>query len=329
MADRPRLIDVAQRAGVSIATASQAFTGHRPVSARTKAAVLKAAFDLGFVADSGARGCAVGMLIRPPEAIPGFGTGPDAFSTISGAVLISLLAAGYSVTSFRSLDDIGQQVGRLDAFVLLHPNRSDEVLRALVARGIPTVAYDQDPGDADFRWWVGPNYRRSMGALLAHVRERGARRPSLVIGSTENMYTTAMLAEYIEDARRVGSPVLVREVDPQSSRDGGRAAVASLLRLPERPDAVVTSSGVFAAGAVDAVRAAGLRCPEDVLIATMTDGVVAARSEPPITAMRHDTQTTARLVTELLQARLRNEVAPQRRGAELELIVRASTTLGR
>ena len=165
MADRPRLIDVAQRAGVSIATASQAFTGHRPVSARTKAAVLKAAFDLGFVADSGARGCAVGMLIRPPEAIPGFGTGPDAFSTISGAVLISLLAAGYSVTSFRSLDDIGQQVGRLDAFVLLHPNRSDEVLRALVARGIPTVAYDQDPGDADFRWWVGPNYRRSMGAL--------------------------------------------------------------------------------------------------------------------------------------------------------------------
>ena len=326
MDTRPRLQDVAARAGVSLTTASHAFSGRRPVSARTKAAVLKAAFDLGFVADARSPRPAVGLLLRPPEAVPGFAAGTASFAALSGAVMVALLGAGYSVSSFLSLDEIGDQVGRLDAFVLLHPNRQDAVLRALVQRGIPTISYDPDPGDGAFPWWVGPDYAASTRAMLRHLDERGARRPALIVGSTRNMYMTSIAAVYLREMQRRGLPPLVRELDPESAVAGGRAATESLLGLREPPDALLTTSGVFAVGAIEALEAAGARVPDDALVATMMDGTVAESHRVPVTAMRSDVHASADRVAALLRRRLAGEPPPPERSRlDLELVARGST----
>lgn len=326
MESRPRLQDVAVRAGVSLTTASHAFSGRRPVSARTKAAVFKAAFDLGFVADARAEHHSVGLLLRPPEAVPGFASGTASFAALSGAVMVALLGAGFSVSSFLTLDDIGDQVGRLDAFVLLHPNRQDEVLRALVRRGIPTVSYDPDPGEGAFPWWVGPDYAASTQSMLRHLSDRGARRPALIVGSTPNMYMTSIAGLYLQEMRRQGLAPLIRELDPESAQAGGRAAAESLLKLREPPDAILTSSGVFAVGAIEAVQTAGGQVPTDLLVACMMDGSVAELSRVPVTAMRLDVHASADHVTALLKRRLRGEPPPPlRHRLELELVERAST----
>ena len=326
MTERPRLRDVAALAGVSPTTASHAFSGHRPVSPATKAAVLKAAFDLGFVMEHGAGQRTVGLLLRPPEAIPGFASGSDAFTSVAGAVLVSLLGAGFSVSSFLTLDDIGAQIGRLDAFVLLHPRRGDEVLRALIQRGIPTVTLDRDPDDEEFPWWISADHVANARTLLDHLRERGARRPALIVGSTQNTYLESIAGVYVQEMRARGLPVLVRELEPVRGQQGGAAAAASLLRTPTPPDAFLTSSDVFAVGAIEAARAQGLGVPEDVLVANMMDSVIAERAAVPITAMKANLQIWASQLTRLLERRL-SSAAPLASHLRLEfdLVERAST----
>ncbi|MBS1906139.1 MAG: LacI family DNA-binding transcriptional regulator [Actinobacteria bacterium] len=326
MTERPRLRDVAARAGVSPTTASHAFSGRRPVSPATKAAVLKAAFDLGFVMERDAGQRTVGLLLRPPEAIPGFASGSDAYTSVVGAVLVALLSAGFSVSSFLTLDDIGAQIGRLDAFVLLHPRRGDEVLRALIRRGIPTVTLDRDPDDEEFPWWISADHVANARTLLDHLLERGARHPALIVGSTQNTYLESIAGVYVEQMRARGLPVLVRELDPVRGREGGAAAAESLLRTPTPPDAFLTSSDVFAVGTIEAARARGLRVPEDVLVANMMDSVIAERAVVPITAMKANMQVWASQLTRLLERRL-SSAAPLTSHLRLEfdLVERAST----
>ena len=323
---RARLQDVAVSAGVSLTTASHAFSGRRPVSSRTKAKVLKAAFDLGYVGDGHNGRASVGLLLRPPEAVPGFALGTDSFAALAGAVMVSLLARGFSVSSFLSLDDIGDQVGRLDAFVLLHPNRDDETLRALVKRGIPTVSYDPDPGDGSFPWWDGPDYGASTQKMLDHLVERGASRPALITGSTRNMYMTEIVRVFIREARIRGMPPLIRELAPNTADRGGFAAARSLLEVSDPPDALLLTSAVFAAGVIDAVEGMGKQIPKQLLVATMMDGVLAEQSKVPITAMRVDVHRSAERITTLLERRLAGESYSSARGElELELIPREST----
>jgi LacI family transcriptional regulator len=326
MTERPRLRDVAALAGVSPTTASHAFSGRRPVSAATKAAVLKAAFDLGFTMERDTGQRTVGLLLRPPEAIPGFASGSDAFTSVAGAVLVALLSAGFSVSSFLSLDDIGAQIGRLDAFVLLHPRRGDEVLRALIQRGIPTVTLDRDPDDDEFPWWISADHVANARALLTHLLERGARRPALIVGSTHNTYLDSIAGVYVQEMRSRGLPVLVRELEPVRGQQGGAAAADSLLGTPTPPDAFLTSSDVFAVGAIETVRARGLRVPEDVLVANMMDSVIAERATVPVTAMKANLQVWASQLTRLLERRL-SSAAPLTSHLRLgfELVERAST----
>ena len=60
----------------------------------------------------------------------------------------------------------------------------------------------------------------------------------------------------------------------------------ALLRLPDPPDAVFAASDSMAIGALKAVRAAGLRVPDDVALVGFDDIPLASALEPPLTTIR-------------------------------------------
>ncbi|WP_368497671.1 LacI family DNA-binding transcriptional regulator [Herbiconiux sp. A18JL235] len=326
MATTPTLKDVAQRAGVSMTTASHTFSGRRPVSPATRAAVLEAAFELGFSVRRRDRPLNVGLLLRPVEAVSGFVTGTGSFSSFAGTMLLSLLTEGFSVTSFRDLSEVGHQVAAFDAFVLLGPNRNDKVLHTLIERDIPTVTFDPDPGEEDFHWWAGPDYSRGVRHLIAHLIEAGARQPALIVGATPNTYLGVVRDAYIDEMRIRGLRVLVRELNSTTAQQGGYAAARSLMGVDRAPDAVITSSPVFAVGALDGITAAGRTVPDDVLLASMADAPIAERARVGITAVRPDWHATSRVLTALLVRRLTPGATMQHGELlGLEIVRRAST----
>ncbi|MDP0499811.1 MAG: LacI family DNA-binding transcriptional regulator [Verrucomicrobiota bacterium JB022] len=70
------------------------------------------------------------------------------------------------------------------------------------------------------------------------------------------------------------------------SFEGGRAMMERLLQGPERPTALCCASDEIAFGAITALQAAGLRCPEDISIVGFDDGLWATMARPTLTTVR-------------------------------------------
>ena len=322
--DGVRLSDVARRAGVSVATASQSFSGRRPVAAATRERVWAAALELGFVPT--AVRPTVAILVRPPEALRSSTFGTTSFAHLAGAIALAGLNRGFSVFTAREVGDLVGGVARMDGCVLVCPNSDDASLRALVKSVTPVVSYDPDPGAEDFTWWVGADYYHSIGALLNHLRERGSQRLALLVGQTDNMYRRAMISASRAFGAETGETPRIDVIDNARGQDAAREATARLLRSNGPPDAIITTSSIFATGVLRAAEARGVRVPGELRIATATDGPLAEFASTPITALRIDTHRSAQQVVELLDVRIHGGPEPAAgRMVQLELMIRRST----
>jgi DNA-binding LacI/PurR family transcriptional regulator len=98
-----------------------------------------------------------------------------------------------------------------------------------------------------------------------------------------------------EALREAGLPV--REdwlVNGEYTAEGGRVAMAALLSTPRGlPTAVFCQSDEMAFGALHTVRAAGLRCPQDISVVGVDDHDVAAYVDLTTVAQPVDAQAEA------------------------------------
>lgn len=260
------LADVAAAAGVSLSTASLAFSGNKPVSEVTRKRVLAAAATLGYSGPnplarnlrqgrSGVVGIAVGKLstaFQDPAALPMM----DAISQVLGTAGMGLLLMG---------DDDGQARLPLDAVIHAVCGRdTSAAYDDLVARDVPLVVVDGPSRPAASL--VDIDHRGGCVDLAAHLHGLGHRRVA----------TVTLEASHPQRERDQG----LREVFPDAVTIGAcpsdLAAAQSLAGayLAERPDvtAIVCQSDVQAAGVVLEARRRGLDVPGDLSVVGF-DGV--------------------------------------------------------
>lgn len=319
------LTDVARAAGVSLTTASHTFSGHRPVSVATRERVLRAAAELGFQPSGGT--ALVAILMRPPEVLPGFAFGTSSFASLAGSISVACLRRGFSTVVSTTVGELLGTVRRPDGCVVVTPNCGDTELAQLVRMDVPTVSYDPDPGSRSFEWWLAVNYQQAAVHLLEHMQRRPTRRICAIVGQTDNDYRRAILAAFREMTRRHGAGGVVRVVDNALGQDGAEACMTRLLKMSPRPDAVMTSSSVFARGALSAAISAGLNVPAELQIGACTDGPAAEFAPVPITALRLDANAAAEKLLDLLLARMDGQRHPTAAAqtVQQQLVPRAST----
>jgi DNA-binding LacI/PurR family transcriptional regulator len=96
-----------------------------------------------------------------------------------------------------------------------------------------------------------------------------------------------------------------------SREEQGEAAVSALLRSGEAPDALFAATDLLAIGAARALRAAGLRVPEDVALVGFDGIPSAAHASPAISTVEQDSEVAGRLLVEaLLDQAAGREAAP-------------------
>jgi len=108
------------------------------------------------------------------------------------------------------------------------------------------------------------------------------------------------------------------------SRHSGETAMEQLLERRPDLDAVFVASDLMALGALDALRRAGRRVPEDVAVAGFDDSPVAAAAEPALTTMRQPFKRISAEMVRLLLARIGGE-PPASVILQTELVERGST----
>lgn len=107
------------------------------------------------------------------------------------------------------------------------------------------------------------------------------------------------------------------------SRAAGAHCMASLLELPQPPDAVYCLADVLAFGALSALHAAGLQVPDDIGLAGF-DGLEEARYRvPTLTTVAPDLEQMAHAAVDALIERIQSEenISPRDITCDFDLII--------
>ncbi|GAA1938972.1 LacI family DNA-binding transcriptional regulator [Nocardioides hwasunensis] len=262
----PTLADVAAAAGVSLSTASLAFSGNKPVSEATRGRVLSAAGSLGYTGPnplarnlrqgrSGVVGIAVGPLstaFRDPAALPMM----DAVSQVLEDEGLGLLLMGDSAEHARlPLDAVIYQICGQETWAAYDD---------LVARGVPLVVVEGPawPGAT----FIDIDHRRGAAEVATHLHDLGHRRVATLTlqESHPQREREAGLREVFPDAVRIGRCV--------SDLTAAQELTSAFLSEPTDVTAVVCQSDVQAAAVVIEARRRGLTVPDDLSVAGF-DGV--------------------------------------------------------
>src|SRR5215218_405246 len=144
MNQRPTIRDVAERAGVSIATVSRVLNDKGDVSLETRDRVLEVARSVGYSADPAARALA-SQRTRLVAVVVGDNAGHRDLSLVFFGKVLAAISRRLSHSDYEALllqtDDVGLQ-HRFDAAVLIGVDDDDPLVLDLASRQIPLVGID-------------------------------------------------------------------------------------------------------------------------------------------------------------------------------------------
>ena len=279
MAPRASIVDVAQRAGVSVATVSRALRNQQYVAEATRERVLAAAHALHYVADANASRLASGRshtvgLLAPiltswytGEIIVGV---EEVLAEVGLDLLISTQGLPHKGNHFTLASAFHQRVDGVilvDAFV--HESGARELGKSstpAVALGekleaVPSVCIDNHlGGELGTRHLLELGHRRIalMGDTSSH--DRG----TTVVHERTNGYAAALTSHRI----RIDESLLI---DGGFTIAGGRRAARRLLGDPRPPTAIFCMSDEMAFGVLQACREMGVSVPDEISVIGFDD----------------------------------------------------------
>lgn len=287
-----RRADVARLAGTSPAVVSYVLNGGpRGVSPQTKARVLAAIEQLGYRPNGIARSLRMNRtmtlgLVVPDNANP-------FFAELARAIEEASYAQGYTLLIGNAAEDDQRQSSyvrtflarQVDGLFLVPAHGPVGCLDDLRRSGTPWVSLDRQIPGADAPAVLVDN-RGGAYAATRHLIEHGRRRIACLAGPQDVMPATDRVAGWRDALAEEGVRPSAMQVwhAPFGRRAGYRAAL-EMLAGKEKPDALFVASDEQALGVLRAVAQLGLRCPDDVAIASF-DGIAAtAYAVPALTTM--------------------------------------------
>jgi DNA-binding LacI/PurR family transcriptional regulator len=340
---RVRLRDVADRAGVSVGSASQAFGRPELVSDEVRGRVLAAADELGYPGPDPAarrlrtgRAGALGLIFA--ERLGYQFTDPAAPAFLRGVAVgiedepLGLLL----IPDSRRREEAARTVreAAVDGFIIYSSPQNDPRVEAALARRLPIVTVDQPRGAQTP--FVGIDDRAAARSAAEYLRELGHERVG-VLSFVTTLDPRASLALDLSVERLLGyeegldaawDPSLVRTCRPNAP-DPAREATLDLLRLAEPPTAILAMSDIFAIGALQGAAEAGVAVPEELSVVGFDDSPIAQQASPPLTTVSQPQEEKGRLAARYLLEEVERGSAASSRSRDTilptELVVRGST----
>jgi LacI family transcriptional regulator len=289
-----RLVDVAREAGVHAATASRALNpaARDGVSKQTVRRVESAARRLGYVPNVLARGLRTSRSYVAALVIPDI-TNPLFPPIVRGAEQV-LSQSGFTLVLTDTNNDpilereqvASMRAHGVDGFIIATARWNDPILDDLADSGLPAVQVNRRTGRPHLPY-VGADDGHGVHLCVAHLAALGHRRIAHLAGpsdtSTGRERTQAFRQAVAAGGMRASSAVVTCAAYTQ---EAGARAAGKLLASGRDFSAIVAANDLVAMGAIDALAAAGLRCPEDVSVTGFNDVSFMDRVTPPMTTIR-------------------------------------------
>lgn len=332
---RLRLVDVAERAGVSLATASRALAGRDGVSEEVARRIRQISQELGYVANPYARTLAggasstVGLVVHQVD--------DPYFSEIAGGViqvadeqslLVQICHSGrdpdHELRQIRHL--IAQRVG---VIIIAGSGYNDARIEAEAKAELS--AYQAGGGRVAVigRHSLGvdavlPDNEAGGRALGDHLISLGHRHIAVAAGVPGLTTVADRLAGVAAALRAHGLDLAdLPVVHTDFTREGGRSAAEEILRNHPATTAIVALNDAMAMGVLSVLRTHRIPVPERMSVVGFDDVSVAADLAPSLTTVRLPMTAMGRMALELTLKPQSSR--PRRRSTGHELVVRDST----
>ena len=336
--------DVAQRAGVSKATAARVLGGYGTVSDRVRVAVLAAAEALNY---------------RPNELARSMTTGRS--STIG--VVVGDIENPFFSLAMRGISDVARQAGftvvlvnsgedarheeaairtllakRVDGLIVSPARESEcdhlsEAARSgrplvLLDRGSETLgvdtvlADDRHAAEGITRQLIGQGHRHIAYLTACDTPDHRFRTPA-------DIYTGSVrrrIEGFLEICRQAGLSDVERNVHVGAvTPERTRSIVTDMLRAAPRPTAIVASDSVIGLEVFKLCREAGIGIPDELSLVSFHDADWTSVTTPPVTVIRQPVYRLGETAARLLVQRMRGDTSPPARVVlETDLVQRAS-----
>jgi LacI family transcriptional regulator len=311
------IYDLAREAKVGIGTVSRCLNNHPSVSPQTRAKVMEVVKRLSYQPHAYAQRLASKKTNTISAVIPFFTNYffvqvLQGVQDKAGELGFDLILYGVNHTSQaeyylrRSL-----LRGHVDGVMFFSMKFPETIVAKFQQINLPLVLVD-----AYHPLFDSIHVENREGAMLAtrHLISLGHRNIAMVNASLETMPAQERMEGFraaLEEAglpfsmERVATPIIGKQ--DGYDRESGKASMTDLLqRMPgsSRPTALFIASDVQAIGALEALREAGLRVPEDMAIVSFDDIELAQHAQ--LTTMRQPMYDMGVLALERLHSRMQN-----------------------
>lgn len=302
----PTLATVAQEAGVSRQTVSNALNSPDLLRPDTLARVQEAIERLGYSPNRAARSLRtrsshlVGLRVDPAVE--------DSANALMDRFVHSLVesteVAGYHVLLFTADEQPGSaesyaellRSAAVDAFVITDTFRGNPHAAWLTERGVPFVAFGRPWDEPDARHpWVDVDGRAGVGLGVDHLVERGHERVAWVGWQRGSFIGEDRRSGWVDRMHDRGLSTSRLSARGDDSLEFGTRAAHALLDVPpdERPTAFMCASDTLAMGVLRCLDERGLRAGRDVAVVGFDDSIAAQVCTPGLTSVRQPLEQVA------------------------------------
>jgi LacI family repressor for deo operon, udp, cdd, tsx, nupC, and nupG len=292
MSERPKIKDIAERAGVSVATVSRALSGSSLVTDETRQRINALARELNYRPNVSARNLrtrrsmSVLLVVRD--------VGNPFYLEIRRGGEATAREAGYAVLMGNTENDPDREVeyfnmlrdGHADGMILMtgklpppEPGESADLshlpvviaLEMIEGSGFPHVQIDNVA---------------AAEAAVDHLIALGHRRIAHIAGPLPEVMALHRRDGYRAAMKAAGLAVPEGyEVRGDYLLESGEACASDLFALPEPPTAIFAANDEMAYGAIHALRRLGREVPGDVSVVGFDDLYLSKAFYPPLTTV--------------------------------------------
>jgi LacI family transcriptional regulator len=326
--------EIADLAGVSVATVSRVMNGRDDVSRETRELVQRIVRERGYTANRTARGLSAGRTGLIGATVPL--VHPAYFSFILSGAAEALYERDMRLVLCPTQHEHDREVtllermmhGTTDGGLLILPQESGDELEHLLEHGYHFVVVDPLLPLSDRIPAVSAAHAAGADLAVKHLLSLGHRRIAAITGPRGWIATEDRLLGYhaaLAAAGILAEPELVAEANFFEIEPGMKAA-RRLLDLHEPPTAIFAFNDNLAIGALQAARERGVRVPEELSVVGFDDVEAAEIVTPALTTVRQPLAEMGRMAVSLLERLIEGQrIEALHVELRTQLVVRRST----
>jgi LacI family transcriptional regulator len=298
--------EVAKAAGVSIATVSRVLNHPETVADETMGHINKVIAELGFSPNGMARSLALNKtstiaLIIPTVVNPVYPEIAIGVEDVAHRRNYSLLLCNSEADALKEKEYLDAFLGRrVDGIIIAGGllGKTDE--EQVMAKGIALVHIGRRR-DATNASSVYTDFELGGYMATRHLIEQGYRHLGLIAGprnQPEHADKERGFERALWEADILFDPDMIALGDCEA--EGGYLGAKKLLRAFPPPRAIFAANDLMAIGAMDAIKTAGFRIPEDVALIGFDNIQMASLVDPKLTTISYPAHRMGSIAARLL-----------------------------